>query len=201
MAAKRSRGSAKRATKRTAKGSTKRSTKRAAKTTGARTAAERAAPLPPQRSCGTMQNHYMLLEMYPSFRDRLFKLESQTAAFRNAPLAKSAQQLATIKVVVHVVFNDPSQNISDAQIKSQIAVLNRDFRAKNTDKSKTPAPFKGLVTDSMIHFTLDHITRTPTAQTSFSDQNNGVKKTALGGVPPDDTTKFLNIWVCALGGS
>src|SRR5205085_3145044 len=126
-----SRGSAKRTSKRAAKRSTK--------TTRARTAAERAAPLPPQRSCGTMQNHYMLLEMYPSFRDRLFKLESQTAAFRNAPLAKSALQLATIKVVVHVVFNDPSQNISDAQIKSQIAVLNRDFRAKNTDKSKTPA--------------------------------------------------------------
>src|SRR6202000_1328124 len=34
--------------------------------------------------------------------------------------------LITIPVVVHVLYNNNSQNISDAQIESQIAVLNKD---------------------------------------------------------------------------
>ena len=62
------------------------SKKRTAKQTAQRNtaAAERAAPLPPRRNCGTMSNHMRLLEMYPSFRDRLFKLEEQTAKYRNS---------------------------------------------------------------------------------------------------------------------
>ena len=163
------------------------------------TASERASPLPPQRSCGTMSNHMRLLEMYPSFRDRLFKLETATQKYRSTGLKIGSVPVANIKVVVHVVYNDPSQNISDAQIKSQISALNKDFRAKNTDKSRTPAAFKGLVCDSRVQFTLDHVTRTQTTQTSFAD-DNGVKKAATGGVAADDTTRFLNIWVCALGG-
>ena len=163
------------------------------------TASERASPLPPQRSCGTMSNHMRLLEMYPSFRDRLFKLETATQKYRSTGLKIGSVPVATIKVVVHVVYNDPSQNISDAQIKSQISALNKDFRAKNTDKSRTPAAFKGLVCDSRVQFTLDHVTRTQTTKTSFAD-DNGVKKAATGGVAADDTTRFLNIWVCALGG-
>ena len=163
------------------------------------TASERASPLPPQRSCGTMSNHMRLLEMYPSFRDRLFKLETATQKYRSTGLKIGSVPVATIKVVVHVVYNDPSQNISDAQVKSQISALNKDFRAKNTDKSRTPAAFKGLVCDSRVQFTLDHVTRTQTTKPSFAD-DNGVKKAATGGVAADDTTRFLNIWVCALGG-
>jgi hypothetical protein len=177
------------------------SKKRTAKQTAQRNtaAAERAAPLPPRRNCGTMSNHMRLLEMYPSFRDRLFKLEEQTAKYRNSGEKITTVPIATIKVIVHVVYKDPSQNISDAQIKTQIAVLNRDFRATNTDKSKTPTPFKGLVSDSRVQFTLDRITRTLTAKSSFSD-DNGVKKASTGGIAAVDTKKYLNMWVCALGG-
>jgi hypothetical protein len=46
---------------------------------------------------------------------------------------------------------------------------------------------------------LDRITRTLTSRASFSD-DNGVKKASTGGIAPVDTTKFLNLWVCALGG-
>ena len=55
---------------------------------------------------------------------------------------------------MNVVYNTDAQNISDAQIKSQIAALNKDFRATNPDKSRTPAPWKGLVTDARIKFKL-----------------------------------------------
>jgi hypothetical protein len=146
-----------------------------------------------------MSNHMRLLEMYPSFRDRLFKLEEQTAKYRNTGAKITTVPIVTVKVIVHVVYKDPSQNISDAQIKTQIAVLNRDFRATNTDKSKTPTPFKGLVSDTRVNFKLDRITRTLTAKSSFSD-DNGVKKASTGGIAAVDTKKYLNVWVCALGG-
>src|SRR5512133_3356015 len=106
--------------KRASSSSKKRTAKKAAARSTA--AAERASPLPPQRSCGTMSNHMRLLEMYPGFRDRLFKLEEQTAKYRNTGLKITAVPIATVKVIVHVVYKDPSQNISDAQIKRQIAV-------------------------------------------------------------------------------
>lgn len=163
------------------------------------TAAERAAPLPPRRSCGTMANHMRLLELNPGFHARLFALEQQTQRFRSAALDTSTLKIATIKVVVHVVYNDPSQNVSDAQIASQIAALNKDYRATNADRSKTPAPFKGLVSDTRVAFTLANVTRTQTTKTSFAD-NDGVKKASTGGIAPTDTKKFLNLWVCALGG-
>jgi hypothetical protein len=114
--------------------------------------------------------------------------------------------------VVHVVHNPASstEKISEAQVKSQIAVLNRDFRATNPDKSKTPAVFSGLVADPMIEFTLattdptgqatNGITYTATTQTSFGDQGNPVKFKASGGASAWNTKKYLNIWVCTLSG-
>jgi hypothetical protein len=182
--------------KKRASSSRKSAAKQAARKTAA---AERAAPLPPQRNCGTMSNHMRLLEMYPSFRDRLFKLEEQTAKYRSSDQKITTVPIATIKVIVHVVYKDPSQNISDAQINSQIAVLNRDFRATNTDRSKTPAPFKGLISDTRVQFKLDRVTRTSTTKSSFGD-DNGVKKASTGGIAAIDTKKYLNMWVCALGG-
>jgi hypothetical protein len=38
-----------------------------------------------------------------------------------------------IPVVVHILYNDPEQNISNSRVKSQIKVLNEDFRKKNND--------------------------------------------------------------------
>ena len=47
----------------------------------------------------------------------------------------------TIKTVVNVVYKTPEQNISDAQINSQIAAFNKDYRATNPDRNQTPTPW------------------------------------------------------------
>ena len=179
---------------------TAKKSKSASRTKSAATDVEQESiALPPQRNCGTMANHMRLLEMYPGFRSALFQLEEATQKYRSTGLKIAEVPLATIKVVVNVVYKNPDQNISDAQINTQIAALNKDFRATNTDKSKTPSVFKGLITDPKVQFKLDRITRTATTKTSFSD-DNGVKKVATGGVAALDTTKYLNLWTCALGG-
>ena len=98
------------------------------------------APVKPKRrQCGSMEAHERLSELYSSFRTNQNRIESFTARSITSGLAaRVARQLITIPVVVHVVYKKAEENISDAQIKSQIAVLNEDFRATNTDATNTP---------------------------------------------------------------
>ena len=58
----------------------------------------------------------------------------------------------TIPVVVHVVYNTSAQNISDAQIQSQLTVLNNDFRKLNSDWTNTPSAFQSLVADAEVQY-------------------------------------------------
>ena len=155
------------------------------------------APL--RRSCGTMAVHMMLLEQYPSFRARQFKLEQDTAERRSKGVSLAKLSMATVNVVVNVVFKTAEQNISDAQVRSQIAVLNRDYAANNPDATKVPPAWKGLVTDARIRFKLKGINRKQTNVSSFT-QNDEVKKPSQGGVAPTNPQKLLNVWVCPLGG-
>jgi hypothetical protein len=168
---------------------------------------KKAAP-PIRRKCGTMQVHHWLLEDDPEFRARQVALEHDTSMRARTALAKKAEPYR-IKVVVHVVYANDRENISDAQVKSQIKALNRDYRAKNTDKSKVPTPFAGLVADAFVEFELasvdpkgkptNGITRTATTRTEFED-DDAVKHSAKGGADAWPTDKYLNLWVCTLGG-
>ncbi len=56
--------------------------------------------------------------------------------------------------MVHVVYNTTTQNISDAQIQSQITVLNADYRKLNSDISSVPSAFTSLAADVEFEFCL-----------------------------------------------
>jgi hypothetical protein len=179
------------------------------KTSKASKKAAKVSPTPLRRQCGAMAAHFRLLEQDDNFRTRQASLERSTIQRMTAAAAAAKPGITTIPVVVHVVYNSAAENISLAQIRSQISVLNRDFRATNTDKSKVPAPFKGLVADTRIKFALakkdpqgkptNGITRTKTTRTSFGT-NDSVKSSAAGGHDAWPTNKYLNIWVCQLTG-
>ncbi len=109
---------------------------------------------PQRRECGTMAAHFRLLETDPGFRQRQLDIESLVARRRVSGMVARGGKPTTIPVVVHVVFNTAAENISTAQINSQIAALNKDYRAKNPDRSKVPAVWKGLVTDVNVQFAL-----------------------------------------------
>ncbi|WP_196782310.1 zinc metalloprotease [Bremerella volcania] len=148
----------------------------------------------PRRMCGAMEVNYRLLEQFPSFRQAQISLEHKT----KMSLRESLEARTTpykINTVVHVVHHTSAQNISDAQIDSQIKVLNQDFRRTNSDWTKTPAPFKGLATDPLIEFNLDEVIRVETDQTSFGTDDE-MKFVA----PAKNPKKFLNLWVCELKG-
>ena len=157
--------------------------------------AKRAKAPRARRSCGTMAAHMRLLERFPAFRQRQFALEMATTERRAA--AARVARLVTVGVVVNVVYQTSQQNVSDSQIKSQIAVLNRDFAATNPDREKVPAPWQGLVTDSRLRFKLAKVVRKKTTRSSFST-DDGVKRASGGGVAPFQPQSHLNLWVCAL---
>jgi len=162
---------------------------------GAGAGKKKAVPL--RRACGAMAAHMLLLEKYPAFRTNLMKLEAATSKRRESRFELGAADLVTIDTVVHVVHSSVSENISDAQITSQIEALGRDFRAMNADRSKVPSPWGGLVTDARITFRLVDVTRTATKVTGFST-DDAVKSAAGGGIAPVDTKTRLNLWVCPL---
>ena len=152
-----------------------------------------------RRRCGTMAAHMRLLEDHAPFRARQARLELATARRRSALAAAARPPLVTVDVVVNVVHRTSEQDLADAQVKSQIAALNRDFAAKNTDRKTVPEPWKGLVTDSRVRFKLAKITRTKTTRSSFPTDDS-VKRASGGGTPPLDPATHLNLWVCALAG-
>jgi len=133
-------------------------------------------------------------------------LENHPNVLKKKGHNKGAAQV-TIPVVVHVLWNDPSENISDAQIQSQIDVLNKDYRLLNADSLDPSHPFWVHTVDTEIEFCLasvdpngnptNGITRTFTNVTAF-DANGDEKFTASGGHDNWNPTEYLNIWVCNL---
>jgi hypothetical protein len=162
-----------------------------------------------QRSCHTMENHERLLQEDPHLFERIQKIEAFTNHAISSGKVDQNKAVITIPVVVHVVYNTSAQNVSDAQIQSQLDVLNKDFRKLNTDLNLVPSTFSSLVADAEINFCLANrdpngnattgILRVPTSQTSFST-NDGVKSSTTGGSNAWSTNQYLNIWVCNMSG-
>jgi hypothetical protein len=113
-----------------------------------------------------------------------------------------------VPVVVHVIHNGEAvgagKNIPDAQILSQISVLNKDFNRLNADAGETPDEFLPVAGAFDIEFILakqdpeglptDGIVRVPGTKTSWTITDNYTLK-SLSYWPAED---YLNIWVCNL---
>lgn len=124
-------------------------------------------------------------------RTRRFIKEGRSFARRGGTL--------TIPVIVHVIYSNAQENISDAQIQSQIDVLTADFRRLNSDAGSVPAEFAPVAVDSDIEFTLAQITRTSSSRTSWGT-NDAMKLPSQGGVAPINPSENMNVWVCNIGG-
>ena len=104
-----------------------------------------------------------------------------------------------IPVVVNVLYKTTAEDISEAQIQTQIDVLNQDFNATNSDFNTIPALFSGVAADVGITFILEDIIRKKTSKTSWGTRD-AMKKTKQGGISPTSPTTTLNIWACTIGG-
>ena len=158
-----------------------------------------------QRTCGTIKKLNELLNNDPTFYARHQQVMGQIMRPSNAlNRTTSTNIVVTVPVVVHVIYKNVTQNISDAQINSQIAILNNDYRKLNSDfTTAVPAVFQPYGADMQINFVLAK--RTPANVTTTGIERKSVAasfnfdtnyyKTA--GLPSWDTTQYLNIWVGA----
>lgn len=163
--------------------------------------------LPPagaQRACGAYPFLLEASRTDPSLAKPFTPGASLVQTFSDAPVELP---LIRIPVVVHVIFNNDQQNISEAQIRSQIEVLNKDFRKLNADTSFIPTAFRSLAADCRIEFQLASsdpagratkgIVRKATNVKGFG-LDESIRSTASGGSDPWDASQYLNIWVAPL---
>ena len=113
-----------------------------------------------------------------------------------------------IPVVIHIVWHEGSENISDDIVLSQIEALNRDYTASNIDVQYVPNEFKPLIGNAGIHFCLaaidpngnrtTGIIRVYTGQTEIGISQN-LFVSAQGGSDQWDVSRYLNVWVANTG--
>jgi hypothetical protein len=136
----------------------------------------------------------------PKRAARLAELEERTREYLQLPQSLKRNTKVQVPVVVHVVLPNPDQ-VTDAQIASQIKVLNDDFQKKNAELSNSNVYLAGYIyaelPDCLIEFKLDQVIRETTTVTSFGT-NDAVKRTSSGGSNPVHPKTKLNMWVCDL---
>jgi hypothetical protein len=151
-----------------------------------------------ERNCSAHEIYAAQMAQDPLFAANQAELERFTEAYAKQSHDRAINE---IRVVVNVLYKTAAQNISLAQIQSQIDILNADFAAANSDYGLAPAIFAPLRSgDTEIRFVLDAVNRKATNKTSWS-LNDAIKKTSAGGLDPTSPTTKLNIWVGNLGQS
>lgn len=162
-----------------------------------------------QRQCATMEMDSALRQKYPQmgtlndFEQRLQKKMIELKA--SMTNQRNTAEVLVIPVVVHVVHNGEGtgqgRNLSEAQVKSQLEVINEDFRRKRGSRGFNDDP-RGA--DIEIEFCL--AATNPQGQRMAEagvdrvngNRNNWTRSDIEGSLKPStiwDPNKYCNIWV------
>jgi len=150
-----------------------------------------------KRGCATQDVLEAQMKADPTLAIRMNQIEAFT---QKAMLTKRlVNGKVVIPVVVNVLYRTAAENISDAQIQSQIDVLNQDFTATKPDFANTPDEFAGVAANVDITFEIKQIIRKSTTKTSWGTTDT-MKNAKRGGIAPTSPSNNLNLWVCTIGG-
>lgn len=169
-----------------------------------------------QKECVSASYQEELLKMQPSAGQRIATANTFLNTYRPEIMMSGAGSgpvtvpVITIPVVVHVLYKDAYQNISDEQVLSQIDVLNKAFNLQHADTGRIPSYFRDLAANCRIEFRLakidpkgratNGIVRKSTWVTMYGIDDR-IKYSDQGGDDAWDSDKYLNIWVGNLAGS
>lgn len=158
------------------------------------------------RKCGTAEYMNALKASNPSVEMQMQQLEEYIRQWiKENPNGQDNKTQIIIPVVVHLLYANSSQDISDARVQEQIDMLNRDYGGNNTHSMG--AFDNSLKANTEINFCLARrtpsgaatsgIERKQTSVNSFS-ANNKMKFDSTGGLAQWDPYRYFNIWVCNL---
>jgi hypothetical protein len=154
---------------------------------------------PTERRCASDDVLQEQLAADPTLRQRMEAIEELTSRVAQNPSAfRITAGVVEIPVVFNVLYRTTAQNVSLAQLQSQIDVLNQDYGGTNSDHNLTSTYGTVKAGDLNIRFVLDNVVRKSTTKSSWGT-NDAMKKSGQGIAATSPTTK-LNIWVCNLGG-
>ncbi len=160
------------------------------------------------KHCGADEMRISTLKQHPAIAKAVIKRDEQLETFTNsfiqAANTSQAKSPVTatyiIPVVFHVIHNYGTENISDAQLKDGIDIVNKTFNKTHPNTSSIIAAFQSIHADCDIEFRLatkdpngnchSGINRIASPLTNSGDQR--VK--SLIHWPP---TKYLNVYVVA----
>ncbi|MDR6373100.1 hypothetical protein J2795_004289 [Chryseobacterium bernardetii] len=150
-----------------------------------------------QRGCASEEIRQEALKKSSELQQRFAALETNTEKFAND--VKFGKVLADgtveIPVIVNVIYKTTAENVSDARIAEQIAVLNADYSGTNSDANKIPTEFQTVSSgDTKVKFRLVNTIRKSTSKTSWAT-NDDMKKASKGGIDATNPTNYLNLWV------
>jgi hypothetical protein len=159
------------------------------------------------RACHANHIHEQHIAEYPHLKLDKEAFEREWQQYRQAGHLQSRGASITIPVVVHIVYSNETENVSDAQVRSQIEILNKDFNKANSEVGATPSVFADVVADCGINFQL--ATRDPQGKPTTGIVRYGTTKTvwavgddikvpSKGGFAPWSASKYLNIYVANL---
>lgn len=163
-----------------------------------------ALPALAQKSCGTENYQAQIRQQFPQsiYRNGTILLPSVSGNTNQVSI--DPDQTIVIPVVVHILYNTSENEISDAQIQSQINILNRDFNLSDISAAQIPAPFLNVAGRANIRFELarvdpngratNGITRKKSSRLLWGNDDK-IKDPSFGGVSPWDARSYLNIWV------
>ncbi len=135
----------------------------------------------------------------PQLGQRMQEIERFTKEAATDPNNRIVNGVLEIPVVFNVLYNTAAENISLAQLQSQIDVLNEDFQAANADYNTANNPYSSVRANIGYRFVLDQVFRKSTTKTSWGTRD-ACKKTKQGGLDPTSPTTKLNVWICTIGG-
>jgi hypothetical protein len=150
---------------------------------------------PEGRRCAAMEVLKEQLAADPSLAGRMASIENLTARIAQD---KSMMRLLPdgtieIPVVVNVLYRTTAQNVSLAQIQSQIDILNKDYNGLNSEYASVPY-YNSVKAAVGIHFVLDTVIRKSTTVTTWGT-NDRMKRASTGGLDAISPTTKLNLWV------
>ena len=168
-------------------------------------------PLLAQDRCGTIAYTKHLHPEYTKYKlefERWVTEKQRLRVRRGDAGARTNNAYYQIPVVVHIIHNgEPvgtGPNITEAQVLSQLRVLNEDFNRQNADTVNTPAVFQPVAGRLNIEFVLarqdpdgiatNGIVRVNGNRSSWTMNDNYALK-SLSYWPAEE---YMNIWVCNL---
>jgi len=167
-----------------------------------------------QKKCGTAIYFKNEINKNPEYKIQQQAIEDYTNRYLNTANVSNqfrinGETVIKIPVVVHVLYHTQNQKISDDIIRNQIKILNRDFRRRNPDTVLTPLTFRNIAADCEIEFQLATSDPRQFSTTGIIkkytpvntwESTDKMKFDSEMGSDAWDSKKYLNIWVCSMGG-